>query len=385
MLETATIFPAEIDLIYEAALADGFYDTVLGIISQNLPECAVLIYGENTTTAKDNFLLHRGLGPDAIRSYPAGLSVQNVLFQAHWRLPEGRVFQDTELVDREVFANSPFYSEWLSQYGPLLCATGFVIGRNGERQTVLEVRYPEFREKQLRKKATVVLEALAPSVARAARIVKLRERHPLEDEYVASLLEVISLPAFIVDPDGRVSNHNTRAEVMSEKQNALFISADQFLHATSPDAEDLLKTLVKRMSTGRKFSSEIIALKKSDGEGSFFVAATLLDNGNSAGHVNCYETSRKSRVRILLTALDEAEPLHLSPEALWQAFRLSRAESQLAIALLEGKTIGECAQMYKVSKQTLRNQLTSVMRKTETHRQPQLVALLTRLAVCAPA
>ena len=288
-------------------------------------------------------------------------------------------------MDREIFASSPFYSEWLSRYGPLLCATGFVIGRNGERQTVLEVRYSEFREKQVRKKATVVLEALAPSIVRAARIVKLRERHPLENEYVASLLEVISLPAFIVDPEGRVSNHNTRAEVMSEKQNALFISADQFLHAASPDAEDQLKNLIGRMSTGRKFSSEVLALKKSDGEGTFFVAATLLDNGNTAGHVACFEISRRSRVRILLTALDEAEPLSLSPEALWQAFRLSRAESQLAIALLEGKTIGECAQMYRVSKQTLRNQLTSVMRKTATHRQPQLVALLTRLAICAPA
>jgi len=34
-----------------------------------------------------------------------------------------------------------------------------------------------------------------------------------------------------------------------------------------------------------------------------------------------------------------------------------------------------------LAKQTLRNHLGSIMKKTETHRQPQLIALLTRLAL----
>ena len=57
------------------------------------------------------------------------------------------------------------------------------------------------------------------------------------------------------------------------------------------------------------------------------------------------------------------------------------AEAQLAEALVKGATLADFAQEREVSKQTLRNQLVGVMRKTQTRRQSELVSLLTRLAV----
>ena len=86
---------------------------------------------------------------------------------------------------------------------------------------------------------------------------------------------------------------------------------------------------------------------------------------------------------VALAFQDAAEPLDLGAGALWEAFGLSPAEAALALRLLEGRSLGEVATAQRVAKQTLRNQLAAVMRKTGTSRQAELVALLTRLALVA--
>ena len=60
---------------------------------------------------------------------------------------------------------------------------------------------------------------------------------------------------------------------------------------------------------------------------------------------------------------------------------LRQLQRQLAEALLNGATLADFAQEREVSKQTLRNQLVGVMRKTGTKRQSELVSLLTRLSL----
>ena len=75
------------------------------------------------------------------------------------------------------------------------------------------------------------------------------------------------------------------------------------------------------------------------------------------------------------------EPHDSPADLLWRAFSLTDSEANLAEALLNGETLADFARERAVSKQTLRNQLVGVMRKTGTRRQSELVALLTRLSL----
>ena len=75
------------------------------------------------------------------------------------------------------------------------------------------------------------------------------------------------------------------------------------------------------------------------------------------------------------------EVASLPIEMLWRAFSLTESEARLAEALVNGSTLADFAKVREVSKQTLRNQLVGVMRKTGTRRQSELVSLLTRLAL----
>jgi DNA-binding CsgD family transcriptional regulator len=83
----------------------------------------------------------------------------------------------------------------------------------------------------------------------------------------------------------------------------------------------------------------------------------------------------------MLVVHGSLEVAALPMDLLWRAFGLTEAEAQLAEALVKGATLADFAQEREVSKQTLRNQLVGVMRKTGTRRQSELVSLLTRLSL----
>jgi DNA-binding CsgD family transcriptional regulator len=66
---------------------------------------------------------------------------------------------------------------------------------------------------------------------------------------------------------------------------------------------------------------------------------------------------------------------------LQQVFGLTKGEAHLANQLLCGQSLQEIADESGVSIGTVRSQAKAVLTKTDTHRQAELVALLTRLAM----
>jgi len=70
---------------------------------------------------------------------------------------------------------------------------------------------------------------------------------------------------------------------------------------------------------------------------------------------------------------------HDRAEILRQRYRLSAAETALAIALAEGQTLRDIAESRRISVNTLRVQLQAIFAKTSCHRQSELVGLVLRL------
>ena len=62
-------------------------------------------------------------------------------------------------------------------------------------------------------------------------------------------------------------------------------------------------------------------------------------------------------------------------------YAFTKAEQRLAIELFEGLSLADAAERNRVSLETVRAQLKAVFTKTDTRRQSELVALLSRLIV----
>jgi DNA-binding CsgD family transcriptional regulator len=70
-----------------------------------------------------------------------------------------------------------------------------------------------------------------------------------------------------------------------------------------------------------------------------------------------------------------------SADVLKRVFGLTSTEARLAIELTDGRSPEEIAVTTRVTVGTVRKQLATVFSKTNTHRQSELVALLSRLAI----
>jgi DNA-binding CsgD family transcriptional regulator len=85
--------------------------------------------------------------------------------------------------------------------------------------------------------------------------------------------------------------------------------------------------------------------------------------------------------RILLAFRNPNEPALNKPNVLRGLFRLTSAETKLALLLGAGVSIETAAQQLNLSRETVRTQLKSLFTKTETHRQGELIALLARFGI----
>ncbi|POR43636.1 MAG: helix-turn-helix transcriptional regulator [Alphaproteobacteria bacterium] len=81
---------------------------------------------------------------------------------------------------------------------------------------------------------------------------------------------------------------------------------------------------------------------------------------------------------LLLIDLD-ATPI-LNHGALEQVFGLTRTEAKLATLMAQGATLAEAAALQGVRVATVRAQLRAIFAKTHTHRQAELVMLVSRLS-----
>lgn len=369
-----------IEQIYNAALEGNFLDRVLQLIDREMDGAAVTVFGIDTQDHKHNFLLHRGLCTDAAVLHINNLMVDNPWLAAQWLQPVGAVYQDSDLMKAGEIRDWPRHKDWFAMLCGLKLATGLVIHRHGTRQLVLEVHFSNSHEARLRRKATDFLHHLSPHLRLGRQIMKLRGEFPIAGGMTTALLELSSLPVIIITSDDRVTNMNQRAETLANRMDAFFISAEGRFHAMDLEAEAAFRSALHALATGTRRVSDVITLWNGDRSRHVFIALAKLgerrpDRGFPAGRFD------QGDQQFALIIQDMDEQLDLAPETLWRTFRLSNAECDLARRLLQGETVGEIAFTTGVSKQTLRNQLSSIMKKTSTSRQAQLISLLTKLAV----
>ena len=80
----------------------------------------------------------------------------------------------------------------------------------------------------------------------------------------------------------------------------------------------------------------------------------------------------------LVTVHDPRTPLRLDTDGLADLFALSPAELRVAEVLVDGHSPASAAQLLSLSEGTVRTHLRAIFKKTRTHRQAELVRLLTR-------
>lgn len=214
-------------------------------------------------------------------------------------------------------------------------------------------------------------QAAMPHLQRGARVQVRLEESTAVARSALDALEVVQAPVILLDAQGRVLHASAAAERLMDAADGLSVGGRGMLRAATPALSARLAELLARAG-GKSGESGALRLSRSSGKPDLTLIAIPL-RPDSLG--SC---ARQPSVLLQIT-----DPLaHTTPEPalLMEAFGLTTAEAGLTTDLMRGLSVAEIAANSSRSIATVRTHLASVLAKTGTARQSELVRLLARLA-----
>jgi DNA-binding CsgD family transcriptional regulator len=184
------------------------------------------------------------------------------------------------------------------------------------------------------------------------------------------IFSAMNCGAILLDGNKRVLHLNERAQ--AHLGAALAISKNR-LSARDRGCDALFQTMLDQSLGARErdWRREAVVLKREDKRP---VIARAISVGAEAHNL-------LDGVAMVLLLVDPEDCHAPSYTLLQQVFGLTRGEVHLANQLLCGQSLQEIADANGLSIATVRSQTKAVFAKTYTHRQAELVGLLTRLAM----
>ncbi len=362
--------------IYDMALGRSNWDSILDILAAAFPGCLVLISGHDLAQRKSLLFAQRGLQPAAVTAYLSSYADFNPWIGGMGDMVPFQVFHSDQIVPPQEAAETAFCRDWLLKQGDYINGTGVVILRQGARQMAIEIRYPA-NDPATRERASLVLGEAAYHFGRAFEILR-RARFPEGIGYLDSVVEELPFAVFFVDASMKIQYANQHAETLRRANDGPFSGIDGVLRAHEGDADQRLRELIEKSISPKRQTASVLQL---DGPSGDRYLAMARQAARGTQHYELHDAILNPAPLVMLVVHGTQDGTSLPMDLLWRAFALTESEASLAEALLNGATLADYAQDREVSKQTLRNQLVGIMRKTGTKRQAELVSLLTRLSL----
>ena len=284
-----------------------------------------------------------------------------------WRLKRPRAFD--RMVDSRSFlspsdvANSELYNDLLRPNGIEIGANLVGATRINGHEAVLglgrDAREEQFSEQQLQ-----IAESALPHLRRIIRLKKMVKGLTDESAFAVAGLDALSLGVMRLDATGRVLFQNDRAEAVLNRSDGLLVRGGRLVAIEANADQSVQKAIALASNRAGEISSLVLAPRQTEATPYTLMFAPI---------------SRGGQTQVLLVIGAPDFHAGMQRAQLAKVFRLSNSEVELAIALSEGQSLAEFAAYRGNSINTLRVQLRSMLRKTNTARQAELVALIARL------
>jgi DNA-binding CsgD family transcriptional regulator len=216
---------------------------------------------------------------------------------------------------------------------------------------------------------TAALQELLEPLAKAARLHTELGSLGWEPAIALRALDQLAAAVIVADSDGRVIQANRAAERVLQRGDGLTVRDGKLgaLHVFDSERFDAsIAAAAAEQKTGAAIGR--MRIRRHDGHPPYMLTVAPL-----GADLALYG---RSLALIVFGDPDEKTP---SERELAEFFRLSPAESRLAVALLAGKKLVEIAADFGVQITTLRTQLSSILRKTGVTRQVDLIRLLSNV------
>jgi DNA-binding CsgD family transcriptional regulator len=275
-----------------------------------------------------------------------------------------KVVVDQDLFTREEMDGTAYYQDLILASGfHWFAAVGF---RSGPAHWALSIQRTQ-RDGPFEAEDKRGLARIADRLTESATLSWAVGRSVLAG--MTNALSLVRQPALAVDRAGRVLEANAAAEHMFDdelrvKDRRLFVRDRQ-----ARAALDVLFDRIRSSPQRAALPAEPIIVKRVDRRP--LLIRTLPVDGPASGPF--------LGARAILTLCDLAPKAGPRPDLVARVFGLTPAEANLASLIGTGVSLERAAQQLGIARETARNQLKAAFAKTDTHRQAELAALLSRL------
>jgi DNA-binding CsgD family transcriptional regulator/PAS domain-containing protein len=357
-------YDAVVSAIYDAALSPAHWDVALthlvGRFGQDRWDNAMLLW-ERVAPPAGRFLGACGVHLMAQQGYVHAFAGNNDWSVRGHKMPVGSVFHSDELVDRASFYETPFFTDFLAAYR---MEVGLIalIDRHDRDHLCLCFPGPDNAPPD---GLANVTRLLMPHFQRAVRISRRLSETELAAATARAALDAAPSAILICDDDLRLTYANPPGEALI-RDGYLALRGGR-LSLAQPRDTDRLRALGDAGAVSR---CAAIALEPADLPA---VAAMAMRIGGAQAQA-IHADFGPASLMIVCGRNHRTSFAHVDYLRDW--FGLTPAEARLAAALAEGASLEDFAATRGVSLNAARFLLKGVFAKTDTNRQPQLVARL---------
>jgi DNA-binding CsgD family transcriptional regulator len=305
--------------------------------------------------------------------------VEGEWFNNHYRAMRGwplleagkSVVIEHDLATDEERRRLPHYNElYLKWKLPAFAAIGFKV--DGEPWCLPLLRDEQqgfFTEEEAQRFAD-----LAPHLARMVRLARLFER--TKNDVSLEAFDRVGTAAALVRSDGKLLSLNKAAESLLSRNRDVISLHQGLLRARHPGCNTNLERLLA-VATAENISAASADLCR---------PAYIRRHGCSPISVEAVRPptgmhSVAGSAKAILLFKDAEERQTIDPLVMSDAFNLTRSESALCVQLAQGQSVSAAARALGISDGTARQYLKGVFQKTGTHRQSELMLLLSKLGL----
>lgn len=312
------------------------------------------------------------LAPDYRRAYEGGHAGNSPWVKALLRLPAASIVTDAEInpADTDAQAGTDFFKTWME---PQRFRHGIAseVMREGAHMVVLKTLLPEGTPPT--EDHIALHKALQPHLRRATTLSRQVLRRRAEAGMGESVLEQLSVAAFLAELDGRVTFMNEAATALIAAKDGVALDARGSL-VLDGDGDGRLRPgndpwrPFRRGKKPGEPPQRAIAMPvpRPSGRPDLHLMATLSDDqplGPASPHLT-----------ILVT--DPHRQSLLSLDRLMALYGFTRREAEIAARLAQGASIRDIGEESGTTESTIRWHIRCAFEKAGAHRQADLVRLI---------
>ncbi|MFO1033956.1 MAG: helix-turn-helix transcriptional regulator [Hyphomicrobiales bacterium] len=362
--------------IYAAAADPSRWNNVVMQLHGLFPGGATVLYGQDSVVSCTLGMIQQGLSPDQARDFVEHYSLITPFSAGLKTCALGVPQRSLDIANWDDVSRSEYFNDFMlpRKSG---AGVGLVLFREDSRTMIL-TQDCDYRERdEIEPEIVAKLSVVAFHLKQSFDLMRRIEGVKFASGVLQSALAQIHDSAFIIDRRNRLVTCNALGERMLTTGDFLKVMHGRLQFVSAAAQEHLLKA-TDAVSRLRFEGTELSGL------------FTVSDNTWLVSVCPIAEPPLKPQPAIA-TLFDERAPVacvtvrditagnRQNGKTAARLFGLSKAEVQLAQALLRGEDLASFALDRQISIHTARSQLKSIFSKTDTKRQSELVLLMARL------